>query len=316
MVESGAAATAPPAATPPPTTPRAAPPAEVPRTRPPAETPKPAAPPLSPPETPAPPAEKDTLKIDVVAPATAKVGDTFTGMIVVRNTGSQTLTNLNLVDRYDAALTPLRLTEGYERTEQGLTWKYAELPAGQKVEIGVEYRCDKASPQACFKATATSREGAVAQKQACLEIRAAAGAPAPAAPPLLPVPGPALPVVTPNQLTLTVNDLQNPVAVGKEVTYQIAIKNAGPAAEQQVAVTVTIPDAMLPVPMGAEGPTRATIQGQTVRFESLAELAVNQPIAYYVRVRTLRAGTYTVHAEVTGRTLSRPLAGEAATQVF
>jgi uncharacterized repeat protein (TIGR01451 family) len=330
VVDSGAPATGAPPATPSPVTPPTNPPIEVPRTASPAESPQPTLPPAQPPQTP-PPTTTGTggLTVEIIAQAEAKVGETFTGMIMVQNTGSQTLTSLNVVDRYDAVLTPLKLTEGYERGEQALSWKYAELPPGQKIEIGVEYRCEKATPKACFKVSVTSREAAFAQKQACLAIREAAGAatPAPATsgevpgnlgptpPPLLPAPA-NNPPATPNQVTIAVNDLQNPVAVGKEVTYQIAIKNNGPAAEQQVVVTVTIPDAMRPVSTGTEGPTRATIQGQTVRFETLPELAVNQPTAYYVRVSTLRAGNFTVHAEVTGSTLPKPLAGEAATQVF
>ena len=125
------------------------------------------------------PAEEGTLKIEIVAPDETTVGDVFTCVIVVRNAGGQKLNNVNVIARYDAALTPLRLTEGYQRSGSGvLTWKCDELPPGQKIEFSVEYRCDRASPKACFMATVTSQEAVFAQASRCQEIREGENAPA------------------------------------------------------------------------------------------------------------------------------------------
>lgn len=253
--------------------------------------------------------DRDALKIEINMPKATSVGSSVTCAITVRNTGKQSFTGVQVDTKYDAELVPEQATEGFEATRSGVSWKCGDLQPGGEVKVKVQYRCERASKQSCARATVTSREGSFAQAQGCLEISEAAPSTAPSSTGVSPA--------TPNKLTLTLSDLQDPVTKGKEVTYLITITNAGPAPEKQVVLTVTLPDALMPVPIGTESTkSRVSILGQTVRFEPLPELGVDQTETYYVRVRAQQAGVHKARAEVTGQSVVTPVTAEEATQVF
>ena len=49
-------------------------------------------------------------------------------------------------------------------------------------------------------------------------------------------------------LSLAVDDLRDPVAVGKELTYEIRVSNIGQESQRKVVVEATIPAGMIPAP--------------------------------------------------------------------
>jgi uncharacterized repeat protein (TIGR01451 family) len=299
----------------------------------------PSTPPATPPSTP--PATKTTeppafgrpaISVEKTGPQSARIGDTAQFVIVVRNTGTQRLTKVTVVDRFDSTLEPTMASEGFTASGNELVWKLEQMAVGETVKLGAHYRCTREG-KACNRVSATTQEAATAQAEACLEIRAAAAEPrgplttppttTPPQPPAKPA-EPALPPATPKpstpppmaELSMGVADLRDPVATGKEVTYEIRITNRGTGADQQVLLTVSLPTSMQPAPLGTSGPSNARTEGQVIRFDPVAEIPVGQTLTYRIRVRTLKPGDVKVRAELSSRSTQRPLVVEEATQVF
>ena len=120
-------------------------------------------------------------------------------------------------------------------------------------------------------------------------------------------------------LTLSVVGSQNPVAVSKELTYEIRLRNEGTDSYKQVNVTAIVPDGMLPDPVGTMGPdsTKYEIERQVIRFEPVAELRAGGSLAYRVRVYAKQKGKFALHVEVATPAIPKPMVHEAqATEVF
>jgi hypothetical protein len=147
----------------------------------------------------------------------------------------------------------------------------------------------------------TSREGARGEDRVLVQIR----------PPAIP---------RPSQLSITVNDLRDPVAQGKEYTYLIRVVNTGQAPDRQVSVVVTVPPDLQPIRFGTLGPpsTDFTVLGQTVRFTPVATIEPDpdKALEYRIRVRALRAGDVQLRAELSSENLREAVVVEEMTTVF
>ena len=254
-------------------------------------------------------------------PQSAIVGETAQFVIVLRNTGTQRLSKITVVDRFDPALEPTMASEGFSVSGNELAWKIEQVNVGETMTLGVHYRCLRESTRACNRVSVTTQEAAAAQTETCLDIRPAPPVKPPATPPPKPEPsGPSPstpPASPPGELTMTVADLRDPVAAGKEVTYEIRVTNRGPGPDRQVALAVTLPLGMQPVPLGTIGPGGGVkTEGQVIHFDPVAELPPGQTLTYRVRVRTQQPGDWRLRAELTSRATSRPIVVEESTQVF
>ena len=101
--------------------------------------------------------------------------------------------------------------------------------------------------------------------------------------------------------------------------YEIRVTNNGATPYEQVRVTATVPDGMVPDPLGTVGPTEATKphpDGQVIRFDPLPDLRPGESMVYSVHVRAKQPGTWTFRAEVSATGLSQPLQKEASTEVL
>ena len=139
-------------------------------------------------------------------------------------------------------------------------------------------------------------------------------------------------------LRMTLASLTQPARVGKEFTYKIEVTNQAPAAPSRsggagrpdpyridvtnralavhdVAVTVTLPENLLPVALGTT-PGNATIDGREVRFPPLANLFGGEPRVYYVRVLPQKPGDAKVRAQLTQRGSSQPILVDTVTQIL
>src|SRR5262249_44779702 len=90
-------------------------------------------------------------------------------------------------------------------------------------------------------------------------------------------------------LLLAVADLDDPVEVGAETTYEIRVLNQGSGACSQVQIRAVVPDGMAVV--GTE-PAAHGVQGQEVVFDPVAKLAGRADVVFRVKVRAKAAGDW------------------------
>ena len=172
----------------------------------------------------------------------------------------------------------------------------------------VEYRrlrcvCLDAANRACDQATVTDGGDLTLHDEACVQIlpgdASAAGA----------NPGG-------GNLNVQISSRTNPLKAGSDSSYQVTITNAGQNSERKVALAVTVPDLEQLVEGQNQNPAKAAIDGQTIRFDPIAELKPGETLTFDVTVHASRAGDATARADVTSQALVTPTTAETPIHVF
>ncbi len=243
-----------------------------------------------PPSTQPQPPGNASLRVIKRGPAQREVGNTALFSIEVTNTGQVPLSGIKVVDNYDLSLDPRQATEGYEIVGQDLVWREQSLAAGESVRFEINCRCTQAVEQACNRVTVTADQGVRADDEFCLRI-----------------------LPPPEGLSISITDLNDPIAVGRQLTYEVRVANQGQQAERNVIVEVQLPNLLAPVQIGTSGPTGYEVIGQIVRFAPVAEMPPGKVETYRVRVDARAVGTARILAEVRSERITEPLTAEETT---
>lgn len=115
-------------------------------------------------------------------------------------------------------------------------------------------------------------------------------------------------------LLLEVVDLENPIEVGAETTYEIRILNQGTAPATGILITADVPAGM--TPKSASGPTQFRVQGQQVIFEPVVKLAPRADALYRVRVIGLQPGDLRFKVQMSSEQMHNPVIQEEWTHVY
>ncbi len=271
------------------------------------------------------PLEKPTIAVKKTGPTRVGVGQEAEFLITVTNTGQVAATRLKVVDHYDVALEPRMASRGSTFEGPDLVWTVDTLPAGKS--IGFRVRCEGLKPaaRACNQVTVTSQDGAGGEAEACLEIAAAPqhGPPQQGPPSQTPQqPGPQPQGAqrptsrSPPGLTVTAADLGDPIAIGRETTYEVRITNNSQAVDRQVTLVVAVPTQLTPLAVGTMGPARGTIEGQNVRFAPVPQISPGETLTYQIRAVAKSAGETRFQARLTSAAVSEAIVAEETTTVF
>jgi hypothetical protein len=111
-----------------------------------------------------------------------------------------------------------------------------------------------------------------------------------------------------------VKDLEDPVEVSSETTYEIRVRNEGSAGARSVGVVCELPLGMSLV--SAQGPTEYVADQQVLRFKPLPELAAGQFQVFKVRVAATNPGTLRFKAHLSSESIDEPLTAEELTKFY
>ncbi|HEY2839235.1 MAG TPA: hypothetical protein VGJ26_08805 [Pirellulales bacterium] len=109
-------------------------------------------------------------------------------------------------------------------------------------------------------------------------------------------------------------DVADPIEVGGEATYEVRVVNQGTKAATNVRVVALLPDELKPTV--AEGPSRHTIDGQRVLFDSLAQLAPKAETTYRVKAKGMGPGEVRVRVQILTDEIRTPVTKEESTRVY
>lgn len=244
---------------------------------------------------PAAPAQRPTLTLKKTGPDKLNIGDIAKFNIDVTNTGNVAATRLKVVDHYDPSLDPTDATIGWKWTGADMVWEVDELAPGKTIRLQVNCKCLAQAAKSCNRATVSCQEGAQATDEACLSI----------SPP-------------PGGVSVVIAEDADPVTVEDQATYKVRVTNHGQTSDRQVVLVVTVPAGMIPLHIGTKGPSgvKTSIDGQTVRFDPVAEMKPGDRLDYEVRVRAEQPGAARCRAQVTSQNLKSPVVAEETTQVI
>ncbi|QDV38796.1 COG1361 family protein [Tautonia plasticadhaerens] len=111
-------------------------------------------------------------------------------------------------------------------------------------------------------------------------------------------------LVTLPALLLELVDRYDQVTVGENVDYVLTVINQGSGADNNVQLTVTLPDSLEYV--SADGKTQAQNDGQAVTFQPIETLAPGEEARYEIIAKANRAGQISTNAELTSDFLQVP----------
>ena len=114
-------------------------------------------------------------------------------------------------------------------------------------------------------------------------------------------------------LVMEVVDVDDPIPVGGETTYQIHIANRGSIAAELIQITATVPDGMVAV--GVDGNIMYRAKGQQLTFEPITSLAPQAATVLQVRVKGTKHGTQKFHVAMTCPTMANAVTAEESTEV-
>ncbi len=118
-------------------------------------------------------------------------------------------------------------------------------------------------------------------------------------------------------LQMELIDLADPVEVGKDVNYEIRVRNTGTRTETNLQLVCTLPEKaeFLGARCGAPG-IDAQLQGRDVVFASIPKLAPRADVIFRVTARCLAPGDLRFQARVRADGLESPVLREESTRVF
>ena len=110
-------------------------------------------------------------------------------------------------------------------------------------------------------------------------------------------------------------DLDDPIRVGDETTYEIRVTNTGSASDSQLTLACQLPAQMKFV--SAKGPVKFTHTDKNrVVFDSIATLAPQTEARFLVTVKTTAAGDTRFQAVIKSSHLSTPVTNEESTRIY
>jgi uncharacterized repeat protein (TIGR01451 family) len=115
-------------------------------------------------------------------------------------------------------------------------------------------------------------------------------------------------------LSLEVADVEDPVEVGADTSYEIRVSNTGSTTEANVRLVCTLPDKV--ELKGAQGPGAYHVEGRTVTFDPLPQLAPRADVVFRVQAKALMPGDARFKAQVSSANLAEPLTEVKVTHVY
>jgi uncharacterized repeat protein (TIGR01451 family) len=239
-----------------------------------------------------------TVRVTQGALALRKEGPTFRYLgreadfdLEVHNPGSAPATRVLLVDTLPEGLEFVAASDGgvYDPAARQVGWMLGTLGAGERRGLSLKLLAVK-SGEWINQAEAHADHDLQARAQARLRVEGVAA------------------------LMLEVVDLDDPVEVGNETTYEIRVLNQGSSPCQALQIVADVPPEM--EPLEGSGPTTARQRGQQLVFEPLPRLAARADALYRVRVRARQPGDVRFRVYMTCEQLQRPVLEEESTRIY
>jgi uncharacterized repeat protein (TIGR01451 family) len=209
----------------------------------------------------------------------------------VSNPGTASAKNVELVTHLPKGMQFVEASDSghYDPASHSVMWSLAELPAGQSGSVNLTTLAKEAGEQK-FRTEGRAAGGLTDANEQVTMVEGVAA------------------------VLFTVADVEDPVEVGGQVTYEIHVVNQGSKAANRVQVRALLPQEIRPT--GAEGPAKFTTDGQSVLFEPLARLAPKADVTYRVTGQCLVQGDQRVKVQLQTDEMAQPVTKEESTRVY
>jgi hypothetical protein len=245
---------------------------------------------------------KDSVSIDVLAPrldlAVSGPGMRYLDRhavltFKVANPGTAVASHVTLTDQVPPGFKVAAATGGgrHDFASRSVVWFLGDLEPGQTRQVTLDLVAVNPGEYK-NRATVTASRGLRAEGETVTRLEGLPG------------------------LLMELVDVDDPVEVGKDDSYEIRVANTGTKTETNLQLTCTIPEKMSF--LAAKGPTGCTVkvEGRDVIFSPLPKLAPRADVIYRVSVHCLAPGDLRFQARVRADDLEQPVLREESTRVY
>jgi uncharacterized repeat protein (TIGR01451 family) len=235
------------------------------------------------------PEPKFGLAMECSAPAEVLAGRPVEVCLVLRNTGNQPEAKATLALAVPQGAKVFRITEGGVVSDTQVTWEVSDLAPGAS-----QRRCAffgmRALGMLSFSATAQGMKAGPAESTCSTRIQ---GVPA---------------------ILVELVDLEDPVEVQNEVTYEIRVTNQGSAPGTNIRLTCHLPSSEEYI--SGSGATAMKADKGVIRTEALPELAAKAVATWRVVVRAVQADDARFKLQLSSDQFQHPIDEEESTQLY
>ena len=243
---------------------------------------------------------EQTANVEVIAPALS-VALNGPGLrylerqakytVSVNNPGTAPAKDVDLVTQLPKGMQFVDASDSghYDSNSHSVVWSLAELPAGQSGSVTLVTLAKEPGEQK-FRTEGRATGGLNDVNEQVTVVEGVAA------------------------VLFTVADVDDPVEVGSQATYEIHVVNQGSKAANHVQVGALLPPEMKPT--SAEGPVKYAIDGQRVVFDPLARLAPKADVTFRVVGQCLAAGDLRVKVQLQTEEMAQPVTKEESTKVY
>lgn len=230
------------------------------------------------------------LKIGLTGPKMQFVGTSADYNVTVSNQGNAPAQNVFLSLTLPAGAEYVSGIEGAQATEKGkrLVWRLESLPAGEELTFAAKCQMTK-SGVGRVKLETIADDDLHASAETMANVEAIA------------------------DLTMKVKDPAGPIPIGKEVVYEVRVRNRGTKTARGVEVFAYFSRGIEPIK--AEGAESRLAPGQVI-FQPIESLGPNEEIVLKIRARADAAGNHVFRAETHCKPLGTRLISEATNRYY
>ena len=229
------------------------------------------------------------LTISKTGPARRYLSRSIEYEITVANKGDAAAADLVVQDAVPAGTQLVSASNGGKLVGGKVVWNLGTLAPNRSQKLSVTVMASQAGTiKNSASATATCAEGVSAAAQTIV-----AGIPA---------------------ILLEVIDLDDPIEVGNNTTYEIIATNQGSSPGTNISIVCTLEANMQYV--SSSGATRGSAEGNKVTFAPLGSLAPKAKAVWRVNVKALKAGDVRFTVAMNSDQLQRPVDETEATHLY
>ncbi len=232
------------------------------------------------------------LQVAVSGPQRRYLERPATYRLQMQNPGTASAHDVELVSHLPKGMQFVRANNmgEYDPATHSVYWSLAELPANQTADVELEMLPTEPGQQKIL-VESKADQGLVDRAEQAVVVEGLAA------------------------IKIEVVDLQDPIEVGSETTYEIRIENQGTKAATHVEVAAVLPPGLSFV--AAEGPTDYQQGPGRVLFNPLEMLAPKADTTFRINVQGVRSGDQRFRVQIlTAELGQRPISEEENTTVY
>jgi hypothetical protein len=263
-----------------------------------------------------------------------KAGETAEIIAEITNVGGSLARNAQLSAAYGPNFKPDRATPGHQFDEARrlLTWNIDQIAAGAVISKQINLRALAADERAFVQVTLTPEQGQPETRQLSIPItggrvtQPAERDPVPMPRPEAPMPRPETPMTPPREtvlpggnLEITLSQTANPIPQGKTTTYIVRIKNDASGADEDLSITLLLPDGLKFKRLIAGEQKTFQLQAGSEREVQLTPIAIvrarEEMPPLQIEVEGTKPGMFPFQVEIRSKRNPKPIVRERQTTV-